>query len=58
MWAELLEELVYGILDCPTIESVHSLNYWNSVVCEDVPAGEDLQKPLEPVSGCYKAIKL
>ena len=49
MWTELLEELVYGILDQPTIQSVHSLYHWNLVVCEDVPAGCDPQ-PLEQVS--------
>ena len=55
MWAELLEELVYGILDHPTIESVHSLNHWNLVVCEDVPARCDPQKPLELVSDEVKS---
>ena len=50
MWAELLEGLVYGILDHPTIESFHSLNHWNVVVCEDAPAGCAPQKPLELVS--------
>ena len=52
MWAELLEELVYRILDHPTIESVHSLNHWNSnlVVYEEIPAGCDPQNTLELVS--------
>ena len=45
MWAELLEELVYGILDQPTIESVH--NHWNLVVYEDVPIETDPQKQLQ-----------
>ena len=47
MWAELLEELVYGILDQPTTESVHSLNHWSLVGCEDVPVETDPQKRLE-----------
>ena len=49
MWAELLEELVYHILDHPTTESVHSLNYWNLVVCEDVPTRCDPQMTQELV---------
>ena len=52
MWAELLVELVYGVLDHPTIESVHSLNHWNLVVCEDPPVENDPQKQLELVSPC------
>ena len=55
MWAELLEELVYGILDHPTIESVHSLNHWNLVVCEDIAVKSDPQKPLELVSDKAKS---
>ena len=43
MWDEFLKELVYGILNHPTIESVYSVNHWNLVVCEDVPAGCDPQ---------------
>ena len=43
MWAELLEELVYGILDQPAIDSDLSFNL---VVCEDIPAGCDPQKTL------------
>ena len=50
MWAGLLEELVYGILDHPTVEKVYSLNHWNLVVCEDVPARCDPQRTLEFVS--------
>ena len=55
MWAELLEELVYGILDHPTTESIYSFNYLNSVVSKDLPAGCDSQMPLELVSQlkCY-----
>ena len=52
MWAELLEELVYGILDHPIIESVHSLNHWNLVMCEGIPARCDPQRTLELVSYC------
>ena len=52
MWAELLVELVYGILDHPTTESVHSLDHWNLVVCEDVPARRDPQSTLELVRLC------
>ena len=52
MWAELLEELVYGILDHPTIESVHSLENWKLVVCENIPVESDPQKQLELVSLC------
>ena len=50
MWAELLEELVYCILDHITIKSVHSLNHWNLVVCEDVLEKCDPQNPLKLVS--------
>ena len=50
MWAELLEELACGILVHPTPESVHSLNHWNLVVCEDLPARCDPQRTLELVS--------
>ena len=49
MWAELLEKLVNGILDHPIIESVHGLNHWNLVVCEDVPVRCDPQMTLELV---------
>ena len=52
MWAELLEELVYGVLDHITTESVHSLNHWNLVVCVDVPARCDPQRTLELVRLC------
>ena len=54
MWAELLEELVYRILDHPTIESVHSLDHWNLVVCEDVPTRCDPQRTLELVRLCQR----
>ena len=49
MWADLLEELMYGILDYPAIESVHSLDHWNLVVCEDVPTRCDPQMTQELV---------
>ena len=54
MWAELLEELVYNLLDQPTTENVLSLDHWNLVVCEDVPVENDPQKQLELVSLCQK----
>ena len=44
MWTKLLEELVYCILDQPTVQSVHSLYHWNLVVCEDIPAGFNSQE--------------
>ena len=52
MWVELLEELVYAILDHPTIESVHCVDHWNMVVL----AGCDPPKSLEMVSIFSKAI--
>ena len=52
MWTELLEELVYGILDNPKLENVHSVNHWNLVVSE----GCDSLKPLELVSILGKAL--
>ena len=58
MWAELLEELVYGVLDHPTTESIHSLDHWNLVVSEDVPARCDHQRTLELVSLCQTVKKL
>ena len=58
MWAELLEELEHGILDHPTTESVHSLNHWNLVVCEDVPARCDPQRTLELVRLCQTVKEL
>ena len=54
MWAELLEELVYNLLDQPTTENVLSLDHWNLVVCEDVPVENDPRKQLELVSLCQK----
>ena len=54
MWAELMEELVYGILDHPILESVHglNLNQWKLIVCESVPAECDPKKAPVPVSLC------
>ena len=57
MWTELLEELVY-VLDYPTTESVHSLDHWNLVVCEDVPARCDPQRTLELVRLCQTVKEL
>ena len=47
MWDELLEELVYCILDHPVVESVHSLDL---VFCVGVPKGCDPQRTIEQVS--------
>ena len=51
MWAELLEELMDGILDHPTIESVHSLDHSPAPLSDDESfhsATEELDEPVEP----------